>query len=472
MLRLLLPTLSLAGCAPVDPDQARTAWLRDQLTRDNEVWLSRDPALLAAKYTKMAADRFDFVRGTAGVFLADLARPDVDRPTTTFLHEPAAAQVLLAGDPHVENVGTLRPGEEPDLGATTPPEALLLEIHDLDGAAFGPYLVDVRRGALGLATVTVSLSGCDDACRQAAIATYARAYADRVLAGDAGPVTCAEDRGAMVAALCARVAERGPEGRVLTDTTDGDGRLRLDDALDEAGAGTLALSPEEDEQLDRLLAAWDRRPADFRALDRARRYGAGVASLPAVRYVVLWDHGADGPDDDHLSSLREVVDPPAPPGRSPTVPVLFDSNAARIEEAAWRLWSRPDADVRMAGIADGAATFKVTTLSSWVDGFDHADLAEQWAAGRDDDALAGLAATLGDVLAGAHLRGVTADGEPAADAIAADLGGDTEVFVAEIVAAAEVDLPTSEADFELFQAALGRYGPLLGADTLSTDAAR
>ena len=69
-------------------------------------------------------------------------------------------------------------------------------------------------------------------------------------------------------------------------------------------------------------------------IDVARRYGMGVASLPAVRYALLFDLGDDSPDDDAMLFLREVVDPPAPPGRLPSVPLLFDSNAARAEQAA------------------------------------------------------------------------------------------------------------------------------------------
>ena len=83
----------LLGCAAGDADQARTAWIREQLANDNAVWLSRDPDLLAMKYARMAADRFDFLRGTAGLFLADVARPDPSRTPTTFLTEIGRAHV-------------------------------------------------------------------------------------------------------------------------------------------------------------------------------------------------------------------------------------------------------------------------------------------------------------------------------------------------------------------------------------------
>jgi len=454
------------------------AWLRDTLARDNEVWLGRDTELLAGKYRKMAADPFDFVRGTSALFYADLARPEVERSSTTFLSDPDAASVLLAGDPHPENVGTTLPGEEPDGGVATEAEDVRLEVQDLDGSSFGPWLLDVRRGALGLAVLADHLDGCGSACSDATISAFATAYATRMDTDPAGAgvVSCSDDRGAVVDALCATTLGDGPGMKVLDAVTTGEGRGRhfvLDPRPDDAGKGVLALTATEDAQLDRLLAAWTRRPEDFRELDRARRYGVGVASFPAIRYVVIWDHGDAGPGDDHLLSVREVIDPPSPPARGPTVPVLFDSNAARIEEVAWMLWSRPDVDARMAGLADGATTFKVTTWSSWVAGFDHDDIADAWAAGDvDEAALAGFAATVGDILAASHARGLTAEGAPAGAVIAADLAGRTDALVAELLDDAATDLERSTADHTLFEDALDAYGPLLGAETLATDLPR
>ncbi len=139
----MLAFLPLLACVSDVPDDARTAWVRDVLTRDNAPWLSRDPDLLAAKYARMAEDPYDFMRGSLSVFLADASAPHAGRSRTTFLDAPEAAAVLVAGDPHPENVSTMLPGGD----ATRP---AVLELVDLDGAAFGPWTVDVRRGALGL----------------------------------------------------------------------------------------------------------------------------------------------------------------------------------------------------------------------------------------------------------------------------------------------------------------------------------
>ena len=485
----------VAACAPVSYDQARIAFLRDTLTADNAIWLGRDTDLLAGKYAKMSADPFDFMRGTSALFYADLSRPDPSRPETRFLTAPEAGSILLAGDPHPENFGAGLPGEEPALDAAgqdvAAREATIdIELDDLDGSAFGPYLLDVRRGSLGVALLARHLDGCAEDCVAAGVEAFATAYVAEIqaLSADAtGGVStaarsavCTDDDGRMVADLCAAAASDGALGEVLASYTtveSGVRRLIVDEQLDDAGKGILPLTPDEDAQLSRLLDGWTSRPADFRELDRARRFGSGVASFPAVRYVVLWDHGADSGtdsgDDDHLVSIREVVDPPNPPGRSAAVPVLFDSNAARIEQVAWLLWSRRDADVRMAGLADGASTFKVTTWSGYVQGFNHSDLQAGWASGAYDVRdLQGLASRNGRTLADSHARGVTSEGAPSQDAIPRDLGEDGALFVAERVADASRDLARSEADWALFQQALDAFGPLLGAETPVKDTTR
>lgn len=426
------------------------ALLRDTLAADNEIWLARDTSLLAGKYTKMAASEFDFVRGSAALYYRDVANPDPARPATRFLTVPEAGAVLLAGDPHPENFGVTLPGDErTDVTA----DQLGLEIQDLDGSGFGPWLVDARRGGLGVAVLAATLDGCDDACVDDAVGAFAAAYGDAAVGG----ATSADD--GVTQALRAKAVAEG-DSRTLLGKVSVDGAFVLD------GDELVALTTDERAQLDRLLSAWAARPDGFRVLDAARRYGAGVASFPAVRYAVLWDTGGDTTADDRLLNAREVVDPPAPPGRASPVPALFDSNAARIEETAWLLWSEHDADIRMAGVADGASTFKVTTWSDWFQGYDKDDLAAAWDAGTlgpaDLDAFAG---TLGGLLAGAHRRAPTADGTSAADAIAADLGGDVDGLRDELVADAAVDRARADADFALFAVALDTYGPLLGAET-------
>jgi uncharacterized protein (DUF2252 family) len=88
------------------------------------------PEHLADKYAKMAADRYDFYRGSAPLFYADVATLG-DRVATSFVDDPETAAIVLFGDPHPENLGTSSAG-----GVT--PAALGLEVTDLDASRYGP----------------------------------------------------------------------------------------------------------------------------------------------------------------------------------------------------------------------------------------------------------------------------------------------------------------------------------------------
>lgn len=461
------------GCA-ASLDDPRAAYLVDLLVTDNQVWLSRPrgPELLRQKYQEMAEDPYDFMRGSAAVFWADRRRTQAGSGDTAFLEEPDTLQVLIVGDPHPENVGTMQPGDGPE--PTEPADvALVAEVNDFDAAGFGPYVADLRRAMLGLATLAHG-GGCDAVCRAPVLEAEAEGWFDAVSDADAGiawPATVIPGRNPMLDDLSARVIEDGVERDLLDHVThvdvDGTGRrFELDTALDDDGDGVLALTPAEQAQVDRLIARYPW-PPGARVFDAARRFGVGIASLPAVRYVVAWDRGSDGPEDDELLQLREVVDPPVLPGAGVRPPVTYDGQGERIVAASHALWSRPDADARVAAVSDGVTTFKTQTWSSFDASFDHGRIQRQLLdEDLDADDLLAFAGWLGGLLGAVHARSPTAGGEPALPAIVRDLGGRRAAFVDERVRDAEADLALTLADHQRFRDARGDLGPLLGANGL------
>jgi len=478
--------LALASCAAPGPLAARAAWIQEQLTADNAYWLTRSHARVEDKYATMAADPYDWMRGSNALFLADQVQPDPERPATRFLTVPDAASVLTIGDPHLENLGTSLPGEEPDpndataVAATAP---MPLEWVDLDAAAFGPWTFDTRRAALALALVADGAEGCPE-CVESVASALAYGYADEIearAAGEAGWPADGEDigEGALVASLRATAREDGLVSAELDSFTvvepDANGvgrrRLALDAEVDDQGDGVLALTSGDAARLERVLAAWtEGRPDGFRVLDAARQYGKGVASLPATRFVVLWDRGGADLDDDRLLNIREVADAPSVDGVYPGLGAVYDDNADRIAAVTEAFRTRPDADVRAGAVRDGAAAFKTTSLSGWFTTFDHGDIARAviLKLATPDD-LAALGESVGRALAGAHARGTTLDGAPSLGVIADDLaaGGGPDAFADERVRDATTDLATLRADLSLFQTLLDRSGPLLGAEILA-----
>lgn len=472
-----MPLLLFLACAA---STDRAAWLHDALVDDNRLWLDRSSEQLVEKYALMAGDAFAYMRGTHGVFVRDLARRGGARAETAFLTVPEATELLLLGDPHPENFGLHAPDVESAAEASA--VGLTMEWVDLDGAAFGPWTVDLRRAALGLATLTVLLDGCDEACRDQAVASLARAYGDEIVARSAGGVgwdaagSAGElaAGGAILALLVDEVRDEGPENKRVKDNTllddSGARAFERDEQAQPDGDRRAALTREEDAQVDRLVEAWvassGRAPAAFRPLDAIRWYGSGTASLPAIRYRVLWDHGDDATyEDDRILNLREVVDPPDLGVASP-----FRDNAERLRVASNTLWSRPDADPVAWATADGGQAFKITTWTSWFQDFDREKIADAWFDREVDQAdLDALASTLGRSIAAAHARSRTVSGADPLEAVATDLDGRVDLLVSEVVGAAAADLGTLLTDHVTFQGLLAEYGPLLGAELLLED---
>jgi uncharacterized protein (DUF2252 family) len=467
----IVALLLVAGCA--SPDAGRRAWLVEQLLRDNAVWWSRDPALFEVKLAAMAADPYDYMRGTAGVFLRDQARAGTDRQATAFLRYAGAGELMLVGDPHPENLGSFLPSD----GAADPAASLRLDVSDLDGASFGPWLWDARRAALGLLALVDGAVGCEAGACGAAVEALARGYADAV--GRAGrgeaalDLTASGPHGPWLADWFEDIVEDGLERKAYGKDVEG-GLLVRDEGLDEDGDGTLALSPSEQVQAAALSRAWlEAAPRGARVLDVARRYGKGVASLPAVRYTFLVDGGSDGPDDDQLLSVREVVDPPAVPGLVRPVDGLFADGVSRVRQASRWLWAHPDADPWLLGLSDGIQAFKVQAADDWNEGIDHDKLREDLAEGKATPGdVEEIGALLGGLLAEAHLRAPTASGRPALEALAAEVEGRGDTLAHELRAGAERDLGTLLADHALFQEALGIWGPSLGLDRVAARGAQ
>jgi len=353
-----------------------------------------------------------------------------------------------------------------------------------DEEPFGPYLLDVRRAALGMLFLMEPLEGVEPANLRATSDALATGYAEEIAlraAGESGwdPVTAATTCSEFLTDLVDEAIEEGVERKRLFKYADPDedGELAfvLDEAFDEDNEAWFALTDEEQAQLDRLLEAYaPHAPADFRLVDAARKYGSGVASLPAVRYRLIWDRGHDGFDDDSLLQLREVIDAPAAPGLIHPVPGLFEDHADRLAGAPRIFWSSGDeGDLLLAGLRDGTQAFKATGTSSWFQDIEHDKVAEAWDEGElDPGGLVCLAEALGRSIAAAHARSVTPDGEPALPAIAGDLAGREVEFAEERQRDAEVDLARTLDDHRRFLRLLDEHGPRLGIETLPEDGPR
>jgi len=474
LLPLALSSACSGACSGAATDaDARDAVLLEWLQRDNAIWLSRPPELLAGKYTRMAADPYDFMRGTAGLFHQDLQRLSLERTDLGYVQTSDSASVLIVGDPHPENLSTFLPLDAPGPVPGEPPPVLTVAWADMDAAAYGPWLADVRRASQGLLLFVEPFEGCDAACETAVVQSLARGYDQGVRAvADGGATVQLEgdlSGNPFVVDLLDEAREEGAERKRLsgnTEETEDGRRFEILEALPESGRGLLAPSGAEQAIIDRVLAAYaQQRGGPLRVLDVARRYGQGVSSWPATRFVVLWDTGEDGTEDDRLLNAREILDPPAFAGPGGPASAPWRDNADRLLDTSRTFWPQPDLDPRLGTVQDGNASFKLLSWTSWYQGLDHGKAEDVWDDGADQDDLNALARGIGASLAFAHCRGTTAAGEPACAVILDDLGDDPEALGAALLQVAFTDRDRCLEDHARFTRLLEAHGPLLGAET-------
>jgi len=443
------------GCMDVDPELARAERMREVLVTADRVFLSREAGLVADKYAAMAGDPYAFLRGTVPWYFAELARPDPSRPRTSFLSNAASTAVLVVGDPHPENCSTLATTAVADPLEVAQP----VEFVDLDAAGWGPWLLDVRRAALGMHTLTAQLPGCSAECRQDAVSALVERYSETIVVGalDESP------DGRFIEELLEEARDEGPaQSRLDREAPVVEDQRRMALILDEVAA----LTPEEARLFaDVIDTMRDDLPPGFRVLDVARRYGRGISSMPAIRFSAVVDRGDEGPQDDALLDVREVLDPIALPGRAIEAPGVFENNGQRVMRAARTMWTRADADPLAAHGCLGRLCFKSLSKHAWFQDVERSKVIEEWMDGDlDETDLADLGADLGGVLARSHLRGGVVDGRDSGKAIRDDIqeGGGPDALVEELLRDTGTDHKRLIADHALFVGLLSSHGPVLG----------
>lgn len=439
---LLAGTLLLVGACRRDDDDGRRAFVVGTLvTQDRDLSAER-PALVAEKYRLMAEGPQEFLRGTAALFYRDLgAAPR------------AAAEVVLYGDPHLENFGASPDGDGAAFEAT-----------DFDAAVRGPFDWDLQRAALGLAVaLRLGKQGEDGAA--AAVRSLARAYLE-ALSGPAGP-------GAAPSAIVEEVLDEARAAAaqrqdLSRDTELAAGRRRLRRGGDSREvpapfAGGLAAALEGYRQSRR---GGPGEATAFAVKDAVQRLGVGVSSLPNYRLHVLVE-GPPGEEDDWILELKEERDPPAPalgagpPARdwlSPTPPPPGPlSNATRVASGAAALLSSPTLEPDLGHGSLGGVPFLVRRATPARRNLDVAALAAAFRDGTYGAAeQAALGAAVGTLLGRGHGR----SGAAAAIRAAA---GDADVFADETARRALAAERRLRTDLALFRDALDELGPLLGA---------
>jgi uncharacterized protein (DUF2252 family) len=418
------------GCA-ASPSDPREAEIIGVTALAYQTPIRERTALMAGQWSVMAAPgSIDYFRGVLPVYLHDRAEGNFNLATSRFvLNDPL---VLSIGDPHPENYGLL----------LAPDGTLGLEPNDFDAADRAPYLLDLRRGAAGMALAAHYANSGDasaNAASSAASAAIARAYVEgyattiMAIAGGAAPPRVTDGgSNPFLQDLFARGQKDLADGAELADDTTLEGTTRT------LVRGVLAASDPQNIWVDLPPDAYAAIPAAlesyrqtlidppppefFTLLDAVREFGSGVASWSNVRCILLVRGPTDDPSDDVVLEMKELVDSPLA-GLYPPY-VYWNSVPSRVIQTTRLAWSRPDADPFWSATTWLGLNVQIRTESEAEKKVSVDKMTGEYGT---PDTLTGLATQLGSILARVH--SVPLEGSPApAEAIAAVIGRDLQGF--------------------------------------------
>jgi uncharacterized protein (DUF2252 family) len=346
----------------------------------------RDPALLARKFEAMAADRFAFLRASAG-----LAHAQLDLAAL-----PPSPVGWLCGDLHLNNFGCYR-------GLN---RLVYFDLNDFDEAARLPLAIDLLR-LLGSILTAAPGFGLSRAAASALAADSLARYAEALARGKAFWLEPETARGP-IRTLLEQVSQRRRRDLLARRTVLQRGRRTI--LID--GQRYLPMPPDEAlrQQLHEALASlgqlYESReffvPRDF-----ARRV-AGMGSLGLPRYVALV-RGRGDPDRNALIDFKLAAPSSAAAALHGIEQVTWSDEAQRVVtvqdicQAACPAW--------LTAMPIGGRPFVVRELQPVEDRIALQHLVRQ--AKRLADTLGGMA----EVAAYAQLRGAGRMGGAGPDAM-------------------------------------------------------
>ena len=431
------------------------------LRADNHLFLSRQPELVAHKLKKLVADPYDFMRGTAPLWYYDVENIGTARPSVLLTSTLGSLTTLLIGDPHPENLSTAFAS-----GTTLlePIPTLALEWIDLDGITSGAFYLDLRRALQGVVLFIGGTSECHNTCITSLATSLATSYRDTLASVEGGNPTTAPPLGVIWSKLVAEAFRDGSARKRFRDHTRETSThlaLNFDDVLNDKDKGLLRLNAREEAQVNRLFAALKARDHSLVLHDVGRRYGQGVSSVPAIRYILLVE--SDRTPEPILLNVREIFEPAPIQTWTNGEQIGPRSNGDRLSLGIERIWSWAGADPFAESLQVDGRTFKVLTWSSYFQSLDHESIQANVRDNRfTQNDLNIFAAYVGYTIAQAHARGGSFRGDSDEDKLYDSVQSDLPQLIQYLVDTAARDAARAQSDRDILACLVEAYGPLAG----------
>ncbi|TNE44548.1 MAG: DUF2252 domain-containing protein [Deltaproteobacteria bacterium] len=467
-----LVSLGQWGCAPAST--SRESWVQQHLLDDNWYLLERDRSLVEEKFRKMAANLYNFFRGTVRLYLFDSMRAN-ELASPTAYGTGATMYVASVVDPHPENIGSYYMGYK----------TLNVDFNDFDGSTYAPYFLDVRRLTVGFlaAALLAKMDQKEPQVYEQLHARIAEGYVRHIQELKEGKpalqIRYRKGFGTIVDDLLKRAGEQGPVGDKLQEytrlkdgkrvmhlgtieTTDIDGVVRKD---------MEALSEHEAKFVKKLMQSYLPTRLDAAVVDSkhfaikgmAKRLGAGVSSYPRLRYYVLVEGPTHDLRDDMLLEFKEIADASLLPGYQQLAKQSFTSNGERVVMMQRRLQEANNNDIHLGWANVAPMSFRVRHLTSYQKNFGTDRFTEKYNEKKwSSQDLLDFAFLSGRLLARAHAKAPMFNERPGQQVITDALSQSPQGFVSETAAFARRYVEQLQQDYQAFQDLRKKRGPLLG----------
>ena len=350
----------------------------------------RDPERVAMKYRNMRTSPFVFLRGTCHLFY--------ERPPKNSIFK-SAPLTWNCGDMHLENFGSYK-GDN---------RLAYFDMNDFDEAALAPLSWELVRLLtsilIGADSLSVSQYEAYSFCE-----TLIDAYAHALACGKATWVERETSHG-IIHQLLNDLRERQRPAYLNRRTSIvGRGKNRHRE-INIDGKKALAASELQKAKVTKLIHEYAKtrpNPEFFEVIDVARRI-AGTGSLGVDRYVVLIE-GKGSPDGNYLLDLKNAM----PSALAKNIKVRqpkWETEAHRVVDIERRMQS-----VSMAFLTAVKMDDKGYILRALQPVEDRINLNRNQ---HSDQDLQKTMATLGRIVASAHLRSTGRDGSAIADELIA-----------------------------------------------------
>ncbi|TAF32359.1 MAG: DUF2252 domain-containing protein [Cytophagales bacterium] len=279
-----------------ESDTSRQKFVIGSFLKNYQALIKNDPSAWRSKFRKMATSPFNFYRGSAALYYADVSRDD-----DPFLNEKTS-RVWIQGDLHAENFGTYMNGAG----------ILVFDVNDFDEAYVGPFTWDMKRLVASLALIGYQKAMSDSEIREV-IASAARGYSRQISKFASGEtkkfaLTLENTKGKLLGVLhTARLLTRVDLLNDNTEIVNYDRRFKL-------GKSILPVSDEKKAQIMGALEAYYKsiksgkknKNFGFAVKDISRRKGLGVGSAGLPIYSILIEGESQSLENDLIISMKEA----------------------------------------------------------------------------------------------------------------------------------------------------------------------